>query len=374
MEERGEIHFAKITIFHTDTMYDGRPTSGGEMVGSNIAETMTLNLTKATKEEVEGRIVAPKGTKMLDKSVSGEMSFHAPVGDDRAYARNPISTKELITRITRLADNAAGGTLKVDGQNVPLKYAYAYLEKNPFDRKRKDTVVMLSDRALPAESVMKKSMGDAQGVVISIDDTKATGHLSIYHPAFPNGAQISGSGGMAGYFDPADMTAGAISGRLYSGADQDFFDKKFSFEADFRTPVTTINDPTDFYIDASNGTRLPKSGGDPGKTYLAYDKAIRSGKFENLVKFKAAGSDVPDPSTMSAEDKKMAAKMMEFMKLMRPSSIKITDGYTKGDQATLLVQGPSTSEKGATDYGTILMLREKGQWRIVNEAWSNTRD
>ena len=65
---------------------------------------------------------------------------------------------------------------------------------------------------------------------------------------------------------------------------------------------------------------------------------------------------------------------MEFMKLMRPASVKITDGYTKGDQATLLVQGPSTSEKGATDYGTILMLREKGQWRIVNEGWSNTRD
>jgi hypothetical protein len=58
------------------------------------------------------------------------------------------------------APGQAKGTITVNGKAVTLTHAYAALEPNPFDDKKSDIVVVLTDRPLPA-AAMGGDLSDA---------------------------------------------------------------------------------------------------------------------------------------------------------------------------------------------------------------------
>jgi len=95
------------------------------------------------------------------------------------------------------------------------------------------------------------------------------------------------------------------------------------------------------------------------KVYRANGKAVAAGDFEAYKK------------TMSADSLKMTPKeLMEFVKMMSPTDIKLTDLKVDGKKATLSMTGKSD---GAMMKGSADMVEEGGQWKIAKQEWSNAK-
>lgn len=105
------------------------------------------------------------------------------------------------------------------------------------------------------------------------------------------------------------------------------------------------------------------------KVYAVQAKAIQAGDFEGykktMTKASAAGMD-KQMKEMNMDSK----KGMEFMKAMLPSDIHFTSLKTDGKKATMLATGKM---QGEVNKGTIEYEQEDGQWKIVQQSWTNAK-
>jgi Domain of unknown function (DUF4878) len=104
-----------------------------------------------------------------------------------------------------------------------------------------------------------------------------------------------------------------------------------------------------------------------GKAYRALLKTVDDGDYEAYKKAMAADS----AKEMDAQLKEAgmdAKKAMAFMKAMQPSELKLTSLNVDGKKATLTAKGKMMGEMS---NGTIDMVEEGGQWKVVKQSWSN---
>ena len=294
-----------------------------------------------------------------------DVKFRAPLGQEK-FGDNPAAAKELAASGPKISDGSASGTLEVDGTTVKLAHAIARSKRNAFDEKKKDVVVLLTQNPVSAEMFVDDdklfsaaSDGSVQGLLVTIDSDEKPYHLQVLNPKAS--MQMSGSGFFN--FDATDFSDKHVAGKFFTTSEQDFMGKhKYTYDVTFAAPVQTIAVASEVTVDASSGTKLPAGGGDPGKAYLAFDKASRAG---NLAEMKKSASTTRPMPEMSAEETK---QMIEMMKLMRPAKLKITGGFVSGDHATLNVEGEDPSSKSKM-HGTIEMAREGGGWKLIAEKW-----
>jgi len=294
-----------------------------------------------------------------------DVKFRAPLGQEK-FGHNPAAAKELAASGPKISDGSASGTLEVDGTTVKLAHAIARTKRNAFDEKKKDVVVLLTQNPVSAEMFVDDdklfsaaSDGSVQGLLVTIDSDEKPYHLQVLNPKAS--MQVSGSGFFN--FDATDFSDKHVAGKFFTTSEQDFMGKhKYTYDVTFAAPVQTIAVASEVTVDASSGTKLPAGGGDPGKAYLAFDKASRAG---NLAEMKKSASTTRPMPEMSAEETK---QMIEMMKLMRPAKLKITGGFVSGDHATLNVEGEDPSSKSKM-HGTIEMAREGGGWKLLAEKW-----
>jgi len=294
-----------------------------------------------------------------------DVKFRAPLGQEK-FGDNPAAAKELAASGPKISDGSASGTLEVDGTTVKLAHAIARTKRNAFDEKKKDVVVLLTQNPVSAEMFVDDdklfsaaSDGSVQGLLVTIDSDEKPYHLQVLNPKAS--MQVSGSGFFN--FDATDFSDKHVAGKFFTTSEQDFMGKhKYTYDVTFAAPVQTIAVASEVTVDASSGTKLPAGGGDPGKAYLAFDKASRAG---NLAEMKKSASTTRPMPEMSAEETK---QMIEMMKLMRPAKLKITGGFVSGDHATLNVEGEDPSSKSKM-HGTIEMAREGGGWKLLAEKW-----
>ncbi len=116
---------------------------------------------------------------------------------------------------------------------------------------------------------------------------------------------------------------------------------------------------TAFAADAK-GTKLPADGGEPGKDYMAYVKAVHKKDGATIRKM----AEVP-PGTSDKDFK----GQMEMAAAMTPTDQKIMSGTINKDTAVLKVTGKLEGKK---QYGTISMQKKGGVWKIKKEEWSET--
>ena len=109
---------------------------------------------------------------------------------------------------------------------------------------------------------------------------------------------------------------------------------------------------------ADKGIKLPADGGEPGRDYTTYLKALQKRDGATIRKM----AEVP-PGTSDKELK----EQMEMMSAMTPSDQKIVSGSLSGNTATLNVTGILEKKK---HYGTIELQRKGGVWKITKEDWS----
>ncbi len=147
------------------------------------------------------------------------------------------------------------------------------------------------------------------------------------------------------------VDGGRLRGKLAFKASDD----RVAFDIDFDVAV-----PSKVWGDA-----LPGDGGDPGRAYLAYHKAI------------AAEDPKSVAAAMDAHAKEVIAKFQKQGRLNEyleyrwndvhfgMKNVSIVGGFVRGDRAIVLVDGSSTTIERV--HGEARMLREGGVWLVDSE-------
>jgi hypothetical protein len=111
-----------------------------------------------------------------------------------------------------------------------------------------------------------------------------------------------------------------------------------------------------------HGAALPADGGAPGAAYLAYHKALVG---RDRAALKPLLSQEGMQGWMEAEKKGDIDGYLRYLADEHPDkSVRIVKGYARDDSALLLVVGESAV---GTLNGEVLLVKEKGTWRINDE-------
>lgn len=257
------------------------------------------------------------------------------------------------------------GTFTANGKTVNLNYAYATTHKDPFDDKKTDVFLVVTDKEIPAGAVFDEfalmDLADKgiSGFTVQIDPDKRINSGTLFSPAFKKMHQFSSVGKQK--LNLTTSTKDRVAGTVSIPAD-DFFDEKFAYSATFDVPlqVKPAEKTATQKVAELKGTRLPADGGEPAKAWQAYRKAIASGDVAAIRK------NITADMVKQTEDPDFK-KMLPLIREMQPKKVKIDGGTIDGDNATLLVT--SLDEKNTT--GTVTLHRESGQWKLVKESWKS---
>jgi hypothetical protein len=112
---------------------------------------------------------------------------------------------------------------------------------------------------------------------------------------------------------------------------------------------------------APKGKPLPADGGEPGKAYMDYCKAIQAGDKAALKKLVSAerAKEMESPEF---------EKMFPLIQSMMAKDIKVTGGTIQNNNATLTAEGKSAMG-GEVSKGTIDMVLEGKQWKVAQDSW-----
>lgn len=111
---------------------------------------------------------------------------------------------------------------------------------------------------------------------------------------------------------------------------------------------------------AAKSSKLQADGGEPGRDYMTYLKALQKKDGATIRKM----AEVP----AGTSDKELK-EQMEMISAMTPSDQKIVSANMNKDTAGLKVIGKLEGKK---QYGTISMQKKGGVWKITKEEWSDT--
>jgi hypothetical protein len=257
------------------------------------------------------------------------------------------------------------GTLSIDGKTIDLKYAYAIAQPNVFDKEKTDIAVLLTEMPLQEGALTDvEDLGDAaRGLgafaYFKIQDQSKPVYEMIAHPVLGD-SRLQMSGFTHATFAPRALSRDLIEGSFRTEKPEEFVGHRYEIKVQFSTSITHAKRPEPL-PDARTGTRLPADGGEPGKTYRRYHRALLNKDIDTVRNV------APEPDVPVSEEKIREA--VEFMAELTPKDSTITEGYVQGDRAVLYLTGTLDNEK---NYGTVEMIKKGGAWKIKKESWSNT--
>ena len=138
------------------------------------------------------------------------------------------------------AQSAPDGKLTIDGTPIKLTRAYAFSTEGFFDKDKNDTVLILADRPL-TDAQMRDGFAlrdmAKEGKLAYVQETiDASGQIVSFligHKAF----KALPSGGSTEHVFEGKQEGGAISGKVRTKGEQEFFGTKYEYDATFRAPV-----------------------------------------------------------------------------------------------------------------------------------------
>ena len=113
------------------------------------------------------------------------------------------------------------------------------------------------------------------------------------------------------------------------------------------------------------GQPLPADGGEPGKLYLALNRAMIAGDLDALAKL-LPPEDAADLQKMRGTEE--FKQQLALMQALTPHGVKLKGGRIDGDKAWVEFDA---TEGDALRSGTAEMARVDGRWRVTKES---TRD
>jgi hypothetical protein len=262
------------------------------------------------------------------------------------------------------ASGMASGTLTVNGKPVTLAYAMATTQKNPFDAKKTDVVLLLTNVAV-APAAMADDFGrmklagkdNFSGVEVEIDGDGSVISGTLYSPEFKKFNGMISATGMHKF--EGKVSASSIEGKLFIEKDDDFAGYTYRYTATFQAPIAAR--PAPGTLATLAGKPLPADGGAPGKAYRDYVAALAAGDEAKLARSVNAehAAQMKDPEFK---------KMLKMIQDLEPKNIHFVRGAIDGSKATLQVTGKDGTE---TQNGTVDMVLEGGTWKLAKESWTN---
>jgi hypothetical protein len=262
----------------------------------------------------------------------------------------------------------ASGTLSLNGKAIALKYAYAMAQPNAFDEKKTDVALLLSRDPLTegvfkdVEQLENVAYGMHGYAFFKINDEGKSVYELLEHPAL-NDKKLISSGIVIAEFKRKVLDEKRIEGSFDTSGVSDFMGHRYEIHVQFSAPIQQAKRP-DPLPDQRTGTLLPSDGGEPGKAYLAYVKAIGNKDMQTILKHFQA------PAGGKTSERELE-QSLDSLAEMAPKDHKIVKGYinTNGDLAALQL---TAKEDGETVYGTVGLVNKGGIWKVINEIWSNT--
>ena len=118
-----------------------------------------------------------------------------------------------------------------------------------------------------------------------------------------------------------------------------------------------------FAAEAEKPKALPADGGEPGKAYLEYCKAMTDGNKDALKKLvsaeRAKQMDSPD-----------FEQMFPMIQSMMAKDIKVTGGTMTSKEANLTAEGKD-GMSGQVSKGEIHMVLEDKHWKVEKDSWKS---
>lgn len=258
-----------------------------------------------------------------------------------------------------LADGT--GTFYNEGKAMQMPNAYAYQTESRFDKGKSVTHVVFSAHEIDAakanaatdrESALRDQLQGADFIEINISSDGSVENVNSRI-----GDSMGSQSGIGWYtLELKQNDAKRIEGTFRSNDEEDkasgrFYDFTFAFDLPGAVDL---------------GAALPAGGGDAGKAYMAYTKALAKGDIDALaatmIKSRAdqllAGRNDPD-----------FKKMFGFIQSMAIQNPKYVKGNSSGDTATLEYSGKDTDGNAMTT--TVTMQRENGAWKLAKESSQN---
>jgi hypothetical protein len=235
------------------------------------------------------------------------------------------------------------------GPDIKLGFATFSLDANDIQR-AEDRDDALTNQAFAHD--------DSSKVVLTMGPDKLVTAQYIW---ISPGTSLSYSSNEIGKLDLKAPAKGRIAGH-YTSTDDDAEGPNCDITFDI-TQIGTVADAPP--PPPPPGQPLPPGGGEPGKVYLALNKAMLAGDIDALGKLLAPAQAAEMQKARGPPD---FAAQMELMQAMTAHDVKIKGGRIDGDKAWLEFDG---TEGDALRSDTVEMVREEGRWRVVSES---TRD
>jgi hypothetical protein len=141
-----------------------------------------------------------------------------------------------------------------------------------------------------------------------------------------------------------------VEGRYYTEKPESFFDKTYEFDLPFAA---------DLLAGSLSGSPLPKGGGEPGKVYQAYMKAVA--KKDAAAIQKVVTKEKADEIAEQVKSD-IWAELFKFTRSLEFQTATITGGLQKTGRAVLDIEGKSFD--GDKFRGRIFLIQEDGAWKV----------
>lgn len=183
------------------------------------------------------------------------------------------------------------------------------------------------------------------------DDETLVAHLQFAKGGAYKGMTYyfeSGDGCGFCYDSSARSTVKVENGRIHGRITLAGQPGELAFDVTFDVPVAP----------SSYGDPLPAGGGEPGKVYAAYHRAIAAWDKAALRPFYT--------EKVQADYVERADALVQAFRNDHPDkTFEIVRGFAKGAQALLLIEGETAYGKVKTE---VHLEKQKGTWRIVDET------
>lgn len=94
--------------------------------------------------------------------------------------------------------------------------------------------------------------------------------------------------------------------------------------------------------------------------YMSYAEALNSGDWDNIKQYLSV------KNIQEAEQMGDINQVLIMMKMMKPQQVQVIGKEIQGEEATLELTGKGL---GGESKGTVNLIREGNQWKIVKENW-----
>jgi len=286
-------------------------------------------------------------------------------GPSRSIQEVPMLARTLATLILAASLASVGaaparadtgdGVFESRGFRMPVASAIAFHGRSTID-KADVIVVAISNGGFKTDwfatfhdrrRAVRERMKDRDTALVFLE-FKPDGAYRGYSFYFGPGNGCGYCGGSLGVTSTVKLTQGKLIG-------------SWKLKDDARTADVKLDVPV---LGDDHGAALPAGGGEPGKVFLAYHEAL----VKRDVKAVRAllTSDNGEFIDAAAKKGKAAAELDKMAKNHPEKSVRVVQGWSKGNQAVLILAGESSVIRMA---GEAVMVNEGGRWRVDDELY-----